>query len=154
VGFVEPRPKHAPGQPFHNSAAVLRHGHARRVVRKSLLPTYDVFDEDRYFEPAESTAPIEILGRRVGITICEDIWTESYLPRQLYPGQPVQQLVNQGATMILNISASPFQVGKPAVRFRMISEIAKQYGVTIAYCNMVGGNDQLIFDGNSCAIDA
>ncbi len=154
VGFVEPRPRHAPGQSFCNAAAVLQRGCERRVVRKSLLPTYDVFDEARYFEPAESTAPVEINGRRVGITICEDIWTQSYLPRQLYPAHPVQSLVDQGATMILNISASPFQVGKPAVRFRMISEIAKRFGVPIAYCNVVGGNDQLVFDGNSCAIDA
>ena len=154
VGFVEPRPKDVPGQSFYNSAAVLQRGRDRRVVRKSLLPTYDVFDEARYFEPAESTAPVEIHGRRVGVTICEDIWTESYLPRQLYPDQPVQRLVDHGATMILNISASPFQVGKPAVRYRMISEVAKRHGVPIAYCNVVGGNDQLIFDGNSCAIDA
>ncbi len=154
VGFVEPRSRQLPGQSFCNAAAVLQRGHARRVVRKSLLPTYDVFDEARYFEPAEATAPVEINGRRVGITICEDIWTESYLPRQLYPAHPVQSLVDQGATMILNISASPFQVGKPAVRFRMISEIAKRFGVPIAYCNVVGGNDQLVFDGNSCAVDA
>jgi NAD+ synthase (glutamine-hydrolysing) len=154
VGFIEPRLAHAPGQSYYNAAAVLQRGHARRVVRKSLLPTYDVFDEARYFEPAESTAPIEINGRRVGVTICEDIWTQSYLPRQLYPLQPVQSLVDQGATLILNISASPFQVGKPAVRYRMISEIAKRFGVPVAYCNVVGGNDQLIFDGNSCAIDA
>ena len=154
VGFIEPRPGDAPGQSFYNAAAVLQRGHPRRVVRKSLLPTYDVFDEARYFEPAESTAPIELLGRRVGITICEDIWTQSYLPRRLYGAHPVQTLVDQGATMIFNISASPFQVGKPAIRFRMISDDAKRFGVPFAYCNVVGGNDQLVFDGNSCAIDA
>ena len=154
VGFIEPRLGDAPGQSFYNSAAVLQRGHPRRVVRKSLLPTYDVFDEARYFEPAESNAPIELLGRRVGITICEDIWTQSYLPRRLYGAHPVQSLVDQGATMIFNISASPFQVGKPAIRYQMISEDAKRFGVPFAYCNVVGGNDQLVFDGNSCAIDA
>ncbi len=154
VGFIEPRALDLPGQSFYNSAAVLQRGQPRRVVRKSLLPTYDVFDEARYFEPAESNTPIEIRGRRVGLTICEDIWTQSYLPRHLYPAHPVQGLVDQGATLILNISASPFQVGKPAVRYQMIAENAKRFGVPFAYCNAVGGNDQLVFDGNSCAFDA
>ena len=154
VGFIEPRLGDAPGQSFYNAAAVLQRGHPRRVVRKSLLPTYDVFDEARYFEPAESNAPIELVGRRVGITICEDIWTQSYLPRRLYGIHPVQTLVDQGATLILNISASPFQLGKPAVRYQMIAENAKRFGAPFAYCNSVGGNDQLVFDGNSCAFDA
>ncbi len=153
VGFIEPRPPGAPGQHFHNAAAVIQRGVPRRVVRKSLLPTYDVFDEARYFEPAEANEPVIIHGRRVGVTICEDIWAEPYLPRHLYLADPVQSLVQQGATCILNLSASPFQMGKPATRGRMISERARKYGVPFAYCNLVGGNDQLVFDGNSCAFD-
>ncbi len=154
VGFIEPRPARAQGQRFYNSAAILQRGRPRRIVRKSLLPTYDVFDEARYFEPAESTEPIELGGRRIGITICEDIWSDPYLPRNLYIADPVQSLVDQGATAILNLSASPFQVGKPATRYQMLADRARRLGVPVAYCNVVGGNDQLVFDGNSCAFDA
>ncbi|MBS0660640.1 MAG: NAD+ synthase [Verrucomicrobia bacterium] len=154
VGFIEPRPAGAPGQPFYNAAVVLQRGRARQIARKSLLPTYDVFDEDRYFEPAEANVPVEIHGRRIGLTICEDIWAEPYLPRHLYLADPVTTLVKEGATAILNLSASPFQVGKPATRYGMISALARRAGVPFAYCNVVGGNDQLVFDGNSCAFDA
>ncbi len=152
VGYVDVN--HGAGQPYVNAAAVLQRG--RDVVRvgKSLLPTYDVFDEDRYFEPAAQTAPVEIAGRRVGITICEDIWTERYLPRKLYGHAPLADLVSQGADLILNLSASPFILGKPARRLEMLSALAREHGVPIIYCNCVGGNDQLIFDGNSVALGA
>ncbi len=154
VGFVEPRARLAPGQFFHNSAAVLQKGHARQIVRKSQLPTYDVFDEARYFEPAESVAPVEIAGRRVGVTICEDIWTDAWLPRHLYLADPVERLINEGATLILNLSASPYDVGKPARRRRMVAGLAARHGVPFAYCNTVGANDELVFDGHSFCVDA
>jgi len=123
-------------------------------VHKSLLPTYDVFDEDRYFEPANDVAPVEIGGIAFGITICEDIWTEEYLPRRLYGCSPVESLVAQGARAILNLSASPFSIGKPRLRFEMLSLLAEEKMTPIFYCNAVGGNDQLVFDGNSLAVDA
>jgi len=152
VGFIDVNP--GPGQPFHNAAAVLQRGQPVRKIHKSLLPTYDVFDEDRYFEPAPSVAPIEIGGEKFGITICEDIWTEPYLPRRLYGSSPVENLIAQGATAILNLSASPFSIGKAARRAEMLCAVAARHGVPIFYANAVGGNDQLIFDGNSLAIDA
>ena len=152
VGFIDVNS--GPGQPFHNAAAVLQQGQPLRKIHKSLLPTYDVFDEDRYFEPAKSVAPIEIGGTNFAVTICEDIWTQDYLPRRLYGHCPVRSLMQQGATAILNLSASPFAIGKPRRRFEMLSHLAAQEMAPIFYCNSVGGNDQLIFDGNSFAVDA
>jgi NAD+ synthase (glutamine-hydrolysing) len=143
-----------PGQPFHNSAALLQRGLPIRKFHKSLLPTYDVFDEDRYFEPAQSVVPVEIGGIRFGVTICEDIWTEEYLPRRLYGFSPVDALAAQGAQAILNLSASPFTIGKAARRAEMLGAVARRHRLPIFYCNAVGGNDQLIFDGNSLAINS
>jgi NAD+ synthetase len=152
VGFIDVND--GPGQPFHNAAAILQRGQPRRVVHKSLLPTYDVFDEDRYFEPGKSVAPVEIGGVLFGVTICEDIWTHEYLPRHLYGSSPIHRLIEQGARAILNLSASPFTAGKPARRAAMLGSVAREHGVPIFYCNAVGGNDQLIFDGNSLALSA
>lgn len=152
VGFIDLNP--GAGQPFHNAAAVLQRGQPIRKVYKSLLPTYDVFDEDRYFEPAKSVEPIEIAGTKFGITICEDIWTEKYLPRRLYGSSPVGSLLAQGAQAILNLSASPFGLGKAARRAEMLSAVAREHRLPIHYCNAIGGNDQLVFDGNSLAFDA
>ncbi len=151
VGFVEKN--EGRGKPFHNAAAVLERGAPIRTAHKSLLPTYDVFDEDRYFEPARAVAPIEIRGCRIGVTICEDIWTEDYLGRPYYDALPVQSLVEQGADLIVNLSASPFSLGKPAVRRDLVAGLAHAYGRPIVYCNSVGGNDQLVFDGNSIAVN-
>jgi NAD+ synthase (glutamine-hydrolysing) len=152
VGYIDYNP--GPGAPFYNAAAVLQRGVEVRKVIKTLLPTYDVFDEERYFEPAPENRPVEIIGQSIGITICEDIWTQQYLPRRLYAHNPVTELVNAGVSAILNLSASPFGIGKAQQRAMMLSGIAKQHGVPIFYCNAVGGNDQLIFDGNSLAINA
>lgn len=151
VGFIDVNS--GPGQPFHNAAAVLQRGQPVRKVHKALLPTYDVFDEDRYFEPARSIAPVEIGGVKFGITICEDIWTEKYLPRHLYGCSPIESLTAQGAEGILNLSASPFTLGKASRRAAMLSAVAREHRLPIYYCNAVGGNDQLVFDGNSLAID-
>ena len=151
VGFVE---KHnGAGKPFHNAAAVLERGSPICKTYKSLLPTYDVFDEDRYFEPAHEIRPIEIRGCKIGVTICEDIWTEQFLGRSYYDMQPVRSLVEQGADLIVNLSASPFSLGKPAVRRDLVAGLAHAYGRPICYCNCAGGNDQLIFDGNSIAVN-
>ncbi len=152
VGFVDRN--EGRGKPFHNAAALLQAGEPLQKTHKSLLPTYDVFDEDRYFEPAREIAPLKFRGHRIGVTICEDIWTERYLPRPLYDVDPVRTLVNQEAEMILNVSASPFSLRKPAVRREMISGLAGTYQRPIFYCNAVGGNDELVFDGNSIAVNA
>jgi len=152
VGFVDRN--QGRGKPFHNAAAFLESGQPIRKTHKSLLPTYDVFDEDRYFEPARSVTPLNFRGKKIGVTICEDIWTEHYLPRPLYDVEPVRSLVEQGAELILNISASPFSINKPAIRHEMVAALARTYARTICYCNLVGGNDQLVFDGNSFAVNA
>jgi NAD+ synthase (glutamine-hydrolysing) len=152
VGFVDRN--EGRGKPFHNAAALLERGKPIRKTYKSLLPTYDVFDEDRYFEPARRVEPFEAHGRKVGVTICEDIWTDDYLPRPLYDVKPMCNLVEQGAEIIVNLSASPFRLGAPACRFEMIAAQARAYQRPICYCNIVGGNDQLIFDGNSIAVNA
>jgi NAD+ synthase (glutamine-hydrolysing) len=152
VGFVDRN--EGRGKPFHNAAALLQAGEPLQKTHKSLLPTYDVFDEDRYFEPARQIAPLNFRGHRIGVTICEDIWTERYLPRPLYDVDPVRALVTQEAEMILNVSASPFSLRKPAVRREMISGLAGTYQRPIFYCNAVGGNDQLVFDGNSISVNA
>ena len=152
VGFVDRN--HGRGKPFHNAAALLERGKPIRKTYKSLLPTYDVFDEDRYFEPATRVEPFEVQGKKIGVTICEDIWTDEYLPRPLYDVEPARSLVEQGAEIILNLSASPFRLGAPACRLEMIAAQARTYHRPICYCNAVGGNDQLIFDGNSIAVNA
>src|SRR5437762_227547 len=152
VGFVDRN--EGRGKPFHNAAALLERGKPIRKTYKSLLPTYDVFDEDRYFEPASRVEPFEAHGRKIGVTICEDIWTDDYLPRPLYDVEPMRKLVDQGAEIIVNLSASPFRLGAPACRLEMIAAQARAHQRPICYCNVVGGNDQLIFDGNSIAVNA
>src|SRR6266850_4994279 len=153
IGFVDRNPS-SEGKPLHNAVALCHDGRVVGRRYKSLLPTYDVFDEDRYFEPAREVAPLKFRGRRIGVTICEDIWTERYLPRPFYDVDPVRALVAQEAEMILNVSASPFSLRKPAVRREMISGLAGTYQRPIFYCNAVGGNDELVFDGNSIAVNA
>jgi NAD+ synthetase len=152
VGYVERN--QGRGKPFHNAAALLQKGSPISRTFKSLLPTYDVFDEDRYFEPGCNSAPLMLGTKKIGVTICEDIWTEHYLPRPFYDVEPVRSLVEQGAEMIVNLSASPFSLNKPAIRREMVSALARAHGRPIFYCNAVGGNDQLIFDGNSIAVNA
>ncbi len=142
------------GRPFHNAAAVLEKGQPPRVIHKTLLPTYDVFDEARYFEPGTPGRFVGIRGKKFGVTICEDIWTREFLPRSLYAHSPVAGLVASGAEAVLNLSASPFQIGKPAQRREMVAGLAKKFRVPFFYCNAVGGNDQLVFDGHSLAVSA
>jgi NAD+ synthetase len=153
VGYVDYNPGKT-GKPFVNACAVLQRAQPVQKVFKTLLPTYDVFDEARYFDPASFQEPIELVGTKIGITICEDIWTDEYLKRDLYKEDPVSVLVAKGARLIVNLSSSPYSVGKPALRRRMVAELAGQFRIPFFYCNGVGGNDELIFDGNSFAIDA
>src|SRR5438477_483686 len=150
VGFVDRN--EGSGKPFRNAAALIEQGKPIRKTYKSLLPTYDVFDEDRYFEPAIRVEPFEVRGQKIGVTICEDIWTEHYLPRPLYDVDPVSKLVEQGAEIIVNLSSSPFALHKPAIRYELVAGSARAHQRPICYCNLVGGNDQLVFDGNSIAV--
>lgn len=137
--------------------AALFYAGGRLVGRqdKSLLPNYDVFDESRYFKPAAVREPVPFAGLRLGVTICEDIWNDKdYWNRQLYEIDPVEELAARGAELIINISASPYNYGKIAQRVDMLRRIAAKHRVGIVYVNQVGGNDELIFDGTSLAVDA
>jgi NAD+ synthetase len=151
VGFVDRN--EGRGKPYRNAAALLERGKPIRKIHKSLLPTYDVFDEERYFEPANRVEPLDIHGKKIGVTICEDIWTEHYLPRPLYDCEPVRSLVEQGAEIIVNLSSSPFSLHKPAIRYELVAGLARAHQRPICYCNLVGGNDQLVFDGDSIAVN-
>jgi NAD+ synthetase len=153
VGFID-RNTTGHGKPFHNAAAFLQKGNTPEIIHKRLLPTYDVFDEARYFEPGVVSVPIEFGGMKLGITICEDLWTPEYLPGPLYRVDPPAELVAAGAEILINLSASPFQYGKPAKRIQALIAQAKRFNVPIYYCNSVGGNDQLVFDGHSLVLSA
>jgi NAD+ synthetase len=153
VGYVD-RSATRPGRPLTNSAAILQNGELVWHQTKSLLPTYDVFDEDRYFEPGKTATPFEFNDRKLGITICEDIWNdEDFWPERLYRRDPVKELVAQGADLILNISASPWHAGKEKTRLAMLQRVARDERVPLVQVNLVGANDELIFDGNSVALN-
>ncbi|MGO8764715.1 MAG: NAD+ synthase [Limisphaerales bacterium] len=154
VGFVDKNPDR-PGRALRNSAAVLQGGIIIWRASKSLLPTYDVFDEDRYFEPEKKIAPFAFQGKKIGITICEDIWNdEDFWPERLYRRDPVKELIAQGAEIIFNISASPWHDGKERVRAQMLARVARDEKVPLAHVNLVGANDELIFDGHSVAFNS
>jgi len=155
VGYVDVNP-HRPGRDYLNAAALLHRGEIVARRYKTLLPTYDVFDEDRYFQPADSSTVVEWAGARLAITICEDIWnTQGYWPNRLYRRDPVEELVAAGQpTLLLNISASPFHLGKADLRQDVLRAVARKHRVPLVYCNLVGGNDELVFDGQSLVFDA
>jgi NAD+ synthetase len=153
VGFVRPNPERA-GRPLQNVAALLAGGAVRRVHVKALLPTYDVFDETRYFQPGREVGCIDLAGERIGLSICEDLWDTRALGRDLYADDPVAALTRAGARVIVNMAASPFEIGKPARREELFARQARRSGAAIVYVNQVGGNDELVFDGASCAIAA
>jgi NAD+ synthetase len=154
VGFVD-RNTRKEGKDFHNSAAFLAEGEVKAVVHKTLLPTYDVFDEDRYFERSDHVRPVRFRGSALGISICEDAWSSAdFWPKPLYSADPVRNLVEQGANLLINISASPFEMGKPRLRLRMLLDHVRRHRVPLVYANLVGGNDDLLFDGNSLAVGA
>ncbi|MGH8094754.1 MAG: NAD+ synthase [Chthoniobacterales bacterium] len=151
VGYIDRNERR--GKPFFNAAALLERGQPIRKSFKTLLPTYDVFDEERYFEPGRGGEIFAIAGQQIGVTICEDIWTQDYLPRPLYDSDLVGGLVGKGAEIIVNLSASPFGLGKLGMRCEMVGAIARAYERPIIYCNVVGGNDELVFDGSSIAFN-
>ena len=125
-----------------------------RIGRKCLLPTYDVFDEDRYFETADEPMLIDFVGKKIGVTICEDIWTDPLVaPRRRYPVDPVALLAEKQPDLVVNLSASPWHNGKEGLRQRLICSSARACGAALVYCNAVGGNDELIFDGRSMVAD-
>jgi len=153
VGFID-RNESGHGKPFYNAAALLRKGAVPVIVHKRLLPSYDVFDEARYFEPGSASSPVKVAGKSIGITVCEDLWTPEYLPGPLYRADPPAELAEAGAEILINLSASPFQLGKPALRLQMLRFQAERLKKSIIYCNAVGGNDQLVFDGHSLVFTA
>jgi NAD+ synthetase len=154
VGFVDRNPDR-PGRALRNAAAVLQNEKIVWRTNKCLLPTYDVFDEDRYFEPEKKIAPFTFKGKKLGITICEDIWNdEDFWPERLYRRDPVKELIAQGAGIILNISASPWHDGKEQIRREMLRQVARDEKIPLAHVNLAGANDELIFDGNSVAFDS
>jgi NAD+ synthase/NAD+ synthase (glutamine-hydrolysing) len=151
-GFVSPA-KVETGKSVMNSAAVLRQGAVQFVQSKMLLPTYDVFDELRYFDPAESQKLLPLGGKEFALTICEDAWNDKHFwPRRLYRVDPVDELLHAGGNVVLNISASPFHLGKRELRRQMLETIARDNNVPVLFVNQAGGNDSLIFDGSSMVI--
>ena len=143
------------GRPLFNSAVLLQDGEVGQEFHKTLLPTYDVFDEDRYFEPAPEPGILELGGRRLGISICEDVWNDrDFWHRRRYHQDPIETLTQRGADAILNLSASPFTVGKQLLRESMLGQMAAKYRIPVVIINQVGANDDLIFDGRSAAFDS
>ncbi len=143
------------GKPCRNSAALCREGVVAALFHKSLLPTYDVFDEARYFEPSPEPDRFELDGRSVGVTICEDIWNDpDFWPRPNYAGDPIKALDAKGVDILVNLSASPYTLCKQAFRQEMVGCLAKKYATPICFANQVGGNDDLIFDGRSFMVNA
>ncbi len=144
------------GRALRNAAVLIQHSRVVARRYKTLLPTYDVFDEDRYFEPAGDNLSLDWNGRRLAITICEDVWTEDLEAARLYRRQPLTEMLRAepAPDLVLNLSASPFHLGKPAVREAMLARVSQKTGAPLVYCNLVGGNDELVFDGNSLVFDA
>jgi len=150
VGLPEPNPSDE-GRPLFNTAALVRGGGVDLRFRKALLPTYDVFDEDRYFEPFHGAQILEMGGRKLGISICEDVWNDrDFWKRRRYHHDPVEELAGANATAIINLSASPFTAGKHLRREEMLGSMARKHGLPLVYVNQFGGNDDLVFDGRSC----
>ncbi len=138
-----------------NAAVALVDGRIAHVQAKTLLPTYDVFDETRYFEPAESRELWEFRGRHIGLAVCEDVWSGEYCEsRRRYPVDPISELVGAGAELIVTVSASPWHQRKIQLREEMLADAARRHRVPLVFVNLVGGNDELIFDGASLVVDA
>lgn len=149
LGYVD-RNRSNSGKRLINAVSLLFNREVVFSMSKSLLPTYDVFDEARYFEPAPSRRVFDFKDEIIGLAICEDLWWEKQAEAgSIYPLDPVKELLDQGATLIISPSASPFHSGKPRIRLELISRIGKSAGVPVIYVNMVGGNDSLVFDGQS-----
>lgn len=138
------------GKPLVNVAVLLSNGDILQQQTKTLLPTYDVFDETRYFEPSTTVATVPFKGETIGISICEDAWNDPELwPKRLYDRDPVAERAAAGATLLVNISASPFHMGKEQLRHTVMGNHARKHRISLVFVNQIGGNDDLIFDGNS-----
>ncbi|HQO25562.1 MAG TPA: NAD+ synthase [Acidobacteriota bacterium] len=150
VGYVS-RNESGSGKPLFNSAALVADGQILHTTHKCLLPTYDVFDEARHFEPcSRALGLVAYRDRRIALTICEDFWNDAQLfPRRLYRYDPVEDMAGQGADLFININASPFTLGKPGLRRRIVTHAAGKYGVPVLLVNQVGGYDEIVFDGGS-----
>ena len=154
IGYVG-KARASTGKPNANCAALVAGGKVVFEQQKMLLPTYDVFDESRYFQPAQSQAMTALGDSRLGITICEDIWNDkNFWAKHLYPRDPVAELVGQGCSLIVNISASPYTLDKRGLRLEMLRALAMRHKLPVVYVNQVGGNDSLVFDGSSVALTA
>ena len=154
VGYAG-RVKSGAGKSVANKAALLCDGRVVFEQSKMLLPTYDVFDESRYFQPADKQVVYSFQDEKLGITVCEDVWNDpNFWPTRLYERDPVVELSKQGTSVLLNISASPYTIDKRNLRFEMLRAIAKKQRLPVVYVNQVGGDDNLIFDGASMAINA
>jgi len=154
IGYVD-RNRSGRGRPLVNAIAVIKDGAIVFTQAKTLLPTYDVFDEARYFEPAPARRIFEYQGERIGFAICEDIWWEAPpVPGLRYEIDPVKELLDQGATMLIVPSASPFTAGKLELRLSLAHDAAREGGIPLLYCNSCGADDSLVFDGRSFAVDA
>jgi len=152
IGGIE-KTNQKTGRPLYNAVFFVEKGKARGVARKILLPTYDVFDEDRYFEAGDKVGAVRIAGKRVGVTICEDIWNDEDLwPERRYRLDPVRELAKKGMDLLINLSASPWSMGKEKVRYRLLAEVAKREKIPVIQVNQVGGNDELVFDGQSLGV--
>jgi NAD+ synthetase len=152
LGYVG-RAENSSGKPVANCAALAAGGRVAFEQRKMLLPTYDVFDESRYFQPARVQSACDFAGQRLGLTICEDMWNDkNFWAKPLYERDPVAELVGQGIDVLVNISASPYQLDKRALREEMLRALARRHGRAVVYVNQVGGNDSLVFDGSSVAL--
>ncbi|MFH1688750.1 MAG: NAD+ synthase [Candidatus Eisenbacteria bacterium] len=149
------RSERTPGKGLFNSAVLLKAGATLLRQHKMLLPTYDVFDEARYFDRADGVELVEFAGEHLGVSICEDAWTDPGLWRRpVYDVNPVADAAALGATLLINLSASPFSVGKDELRYRLFSDHARKHGVPFVLVNQVGGNDELVFDGHSMLVAA
>ncbi|MDD5065974.1 MAG: NAD+ synthase [bacterium] len=154
VGIVSAN-KSRQGKSLSNSAVLIKEGGIEGIFNKTLLPTYDVFDEDRYFQSSGQVNVFRLKGRKVGVTICEDIWNDKdFWPFQRYSDDPLVKLNSRKIDLIVNLSSSPFSIGKQKLREALLSSIARKYKVPVLYANQIGGNDDLVFDGGSCAFNA
>jgi NAD+ synthetase len=152
-GFVDRNPGDK-GKPLFNSAILFEDGNILHKVHKQLLPTYDIFDEMRYFEPGGQSPPYAYKGHRVGLTVCEDAWNdEDIFQRRIYDTDPVAQFIEADADLVINISASPYYLGHKEFRWNMFEFMARKYSVPVMFANQVGGNDSILFDGSSTAYD-
>ena len=153
IGYITAN-KSSDGHALFNTAGIIGEGEVKFEQHKTLLPEYDVFDEARHFEPTHEHNIFEFGGMKIGLSLCEDLWSNvEFRGRRLYQIDPIKKLVGAGAQIIVNISASPFTLGKREIRRGLIEGVAKRFGVPVIYCNAVGGNDDLVFDGRSVVVN-